>query len=285
MQTVYIDIYFLINFTVDFLALYFASLLSKVPTTTIRIALGAIVGGVTAILNLFIDTSWIGYIALLFGLCFMVLISSKRVSFYRKLKLAFCFAVVEMLIGGLVYWSYGFLDKHLGDVANGIDGGGDGNLLILAILVLISIGIFKCLVSLFSFTSSSRTVEVELRMNGRRVIAEALVDTGNLARDPLDMRAVMLVGEDIAERLLGEESTKLDFPDKIDLGLRKRIRLIPVSFGKHRRLLVGFRPDAVYVKTHKGREEIDIVVAIDKEGGKYGDTGILMPSVAIGDVK
>ena len=139
MQTVYVDVYFLINFTVDFLALYFASILSKVPTTTMRLALGAAIGAATALLNLFINVSWMGYVTLFLGFFLMVLISSKKVSFYRRFKLAFCFAVVEMLIGGLVYWSYGFFDKHLGDNAEGIEGGGDSNLLILAILVLISI--------------------------------------------------------------------------------------------------------------------------------------------------
>ena len=121
-------------------------------------------------------------------------------------------------------------------------------------------------------------------MNGQRVVAEALVDTGNLARDPLDMRSVMLVGEEIGVRLLGKSASCLDSPGEIGCDLGRRIRLSPVTFGRDRRLLVGFRPDAVYVKTEKGMQEIDIVVAIDKEGGKYGGMDILMPSVAVRDV-
>ena len=284
MHTVYIDIYFLINFTVDFLALYFASILSKVPTTTLHLVLGAISGAVIAIINIFITAISLGYLVLLVGFILMIVVSSKRVSLYRRLKYAFCFAIAEMLLGGVVYLLYGFFDSHLNDAENNIDGGGDRNLIILAILVLISVGIFKCLVSLFSFSSSHRTVEVELRMHGRCVVAEALVDTGNLARDPLDMRAVMLVGSGIAECLLGEDSASLDCPEALGDNLKRRIRLIPVAFGENRRILIGFKPDAVYVKTRRGMEEIDIVVAIDKEGGKYGDTEVLMPSVAIGDV-
>ena len=284
MQTVYVDIYFLINFTVDFLSLYFASLLSKIPTTTVRLAIGAILGAATAIINLFVSSAWLGYGILVLGLIFMIIASSKKVSLYRRFKFAFFFSIVEMLLGGFVYLLYDFFEKRLKNVYEDVTGGGNSSLLILAVLVLISVGIFKCLVSLFSFSSASRIIEVEMRMNGRRVVAEAFVDTGNLARDPLDMRAVMLVGERVAKQLLGEESTRLDTLFEIDTGLKKRIRLIPVSFGKERRLLVGFRPDAVYVNTNKGREEIDIVVAIDKEGGKYGDAEILMPSVAVEDV-
>ena len=284
MQTVYVDIYFLINFTVDFLSLYFASLLSKIPTTTVRLAIGAMLGAATAILNLFINVVWLGYGALVFGFVLMITVSSKRVSLYRRFKFAFFFSIAEMLLGGFVYLLYDFFENQLKSSGDNIVGGGNSNLLILAVLVLISVGLFKCLVSLFSFSSATKTVEVDMRMNGRRVVAEAFVDTGNLARDPLDMRAVMLVGQRIGEQLLGEESTGLDAISEMGVGLKKRIRLIPVSYGKNRRLLVGFRPDAVYVKTNKGREEIDIVVAIDKEGGKYGDAEILMPSVAIEDV-
>ena len=283
MQTVYVDIYFLINFTVDFLSLYFASLLSKIPTTTVRLAIGAILGAVTAIINIFIGSAWQGYGILVLGFLLMITVSSKKVSLYRRFKFAFFFSIVEMLLGGVVYLLYDFFEKQLKN-AEDIVGGGNSSLLILAVLVLISVGIFKCLVSLFSVSSASRIIEVEMRMNGRRVVAEAFVDTGNLARDPLDMRAVMLIGERVAEQILGEDSTRLDTLSEIDSGLKKRIRLIPVSFGRERRLLVGFRPDAVYVNTNKGREEIDIVVAIDKEGGKYGDAEILMPSVAVEDV-
>ena len=283
MQTLYVDVYFLINFTIDFLALYFAALIAKTPTGIVRLLLGALAGSSVAILNLFIEIEWLGYAALLLGFIIMICISTRRVSIYRRFKLAFCFSIIEMLLGGLVYLMYDFLESRL---LGGSDVGGGENrgLLILAVLVLISIGLFKCLISIFSFSTTGKMVEVEIRMNGRRVVAEALVDTGNLARDPFDMRAVMLVCPEIAEQLLGKELCGIYSHTEASESISRRIRLIPVTFGKDRRLLTGFRPDAVYVTGKRGREEIDVVVAIDKEGGKYGDADILMPSVAIRDV-
>ena len=283
MQTLYIDVYFLINFTVDLLALYFAVSIVKLPTTLARLLISSAIGAATAILNLFIGIEWLGYLILLIGFLSMIMLSTKRVTLYRRFKLAFCFSMLEMLLGGAVYFVYGFLDQHIGYGDQPLGGSEHRGLLILAILVLLSIGVFKCLVSLFSFAAGSETVEVELRSCGRRLVAEALVDSGNLAKDPFDMRAVMLVSEEIAGRLLGEVPC-LDGLDQRDGNLIGRIRLIPVSFGKERRLLLGFRPDAVYVITSRGREEIDVIVAIDKEGGKYGGTGILMPAVAVRDV-
>ena len=285
MQTVYVDVYFLINFTVDFLALYFACAMTKMPTTILRLLLGGSIGAATAVINLLVMNEVLGYSILFAGFSMMVLIATKKISLYRRFKLAFCFSIVEMLLGGMVYLVYDFLDKKLGSATDLEVGGSEHReLLILAVIVLVSIGVFKCLVSVFSFSAGSDTVEVDIRINGRRVVAEALVDTGNLARDPFNMKSVMLIGNDVAKTLLG---SKMEFAeDMIELEgkLGCRLRLIPVSFGKVRRLLIGFSPDAVYVRTKRGQHEIDVVVAIDKEGGEYGGREVLVPSVVIRDV-
>ena len=48
-MTLYVDVYFLINFTVDILALYFAAIFSKVPTSTRRLIISAVIGAFFAI--------------------------------------------------------------------------------------------------------------------------------------------------------------------------------------------------------------------------------------------
>ena len=285
MQTVYVDIYFLINFTVDFLSLYFACAISKVPTTILRLLLGGSIGALTAVVNLFFTREILAYLALFAGFLLTVLVTTKRISLYRRFKFAFCFSIVEMLLGGMVYLAYGFLDEKIGAVTDPVVGGSEHRgLLILAAIVLASIGVFRCLVSVFAFSAGAKTVEVDIRINGRRVVAEALVDTGNLARDPFNMKSVMLIGENVAARLLDRQIQSSEDLKDIDETLGRRLRLIPVSFGEVRRLLIGFSPDTVYVKTPHGLQEIDVVVAIDKEGGEYGGREALVPSVVIRDV-
>ena len=285
MQTVYVDVYFLINFTIDFLALYFACAMTKMPTTILRLLLGGSIGAATAVINLLIMHEVMGYFVLLIGFLLMVLFATKKVTLYRRFKLAFCFSVAEMLLGGIVYLVYEFLDEKLASLTDYEVGGSEHRgLLILAVIVLASIGVLKCLVSLFSFSAGCDTVEVDIRIKDRRVVYEALVDTGNLARDPFNMKAVVLIGEDVAETLFGSKIKSLDDTVALEEIIGGRLRLIPVSFGKVRRLLVGFSPDAVYVKTKRGKQEIDVVVAIDKEGGKYGGREVLVPSVVVRDV-
>ncbi len=284
MQTLYIDVYFLINFSIDFLSLYFAAAIAKLPTGVARLLLGSGIGAAVAVANIFITNPWLGYLSLFGGFALMIAVSTKRVSFYRRVKMAFCFSVVEMLTGGLVYFLYGALDRNLAEESIGEVGGVQNrSLLLLAIVILISIGVFKALISIFSFRAGSETVIVEIELLGRAVSGEALVDTGNLVKDPIDLRSVMLIDKALAEELLGERAAELENVAGIDGELARRIRIIPISSGDGR-LLVGFRPDSVSVSTEKGRQAVDVTVAIDKNEGGYGGARMLMPSAAIRDV-
>ena len=62
MKTIYIDVYFLINFSVDLLALYFAAMFMKIRATNLRLVLAALVGALYAVIGvLLIDVSYIMY--------------------------------------------------------------------------------------------------------------------------------------------------------------------------------------------------------------------------------
>lgn len=285
MQTLYVDVYFLINFSVDLLSLYFAARIAKLPTGVIRLLLAAGVGAVVAIINIFVSVEWFGYVGLFLGFIAMILIASGRVSIYRKIKYAFCFSVVEMLVGGFVYFMYEFLDERLLGLIEGETGGSaNRNFLLFAVIVLMSIGVFKCLISVFSFSSGSSYVNVRVNVFGKNFNGEALVDSGNVASDPLDNRSVMLLGTDVAEKLLGVSASEMSDASSLSLALQKKIRFIPVSFGGVRKVLVGFRPDSVAVLADGKEELIDVTLAIDTEGGKYGGTNMLIPAAAIRDV-
>lgn len=285
MQTLYIDVYFLINFSIDLLSLYFAARIAKLSTTVMRILIAAGVGAAIAIANIFVSMVWIGYLGLFLGFVIMIIIAAGRVSLYRKIKYAFCFSVVEMLVGGFVYFMYEFLDERLVGLIDAETGGGENrSLLLFALIVLMSIGVFKCLISVFTFSSGTSYVKVRVEMMGRNFTGEALVDSGNTASDPLDNRSVMLLSVDAAEKLLGTSATEMKETSLLPCELKKRVRFIPVSFGGVKKVLVGFRPDSVRVLTDGKEETIDVTLAIDTEGGKYGGTNMLVAAAAIRDV-
>ena len=286
MKTLYIDVYFLINFTVDILALYFSALFAKVPTGIRRLVLSAIFGAAFAVLTVFLpDNVLVKIISSSVSLVIVAIIAVKRVSLRRRGKFILSFFIFEALIGGGVSFLFGIFDRYLQDFLAS-SGGGVVNrkLLLLSLVVLLSIGVFKMLVSFFSNIESEGSVEMEIEFLGRRICAEAFVDSGNLAIDPMDMRPVVLLKRDMAKNLLPREVIDLKDPDLLDREVRRRIRLIPISQGGVTRVLTGVRADSVRIVKDGKREEISATIAIDREGGDYGGFFILMPAAVMENV-
>ena len=283
MKTIYIDVYFLINFTVDLLALYFAALFSKVPTTRRKICLAALLGALFATGAMFLPNIPIVKLALsILSLILMCLVATKRVTLKRRLKHAFSFFIFSALVGGAAYFLFGVLDGLLSDTLTDLGGGTvNRKLLIFSVIVLLSIGVFKMFVSVFSSSSAERHVLTEINFLGKSIRLDAFVDSGNLAVDPMDMRPVLIIKEGCARELFSNDIIELRDPDILPREVRRRIRLLPISRGGQTHVLVGIRVDSVFVG--EGREEISVTVAIDKEGGDFGGYYALMPSAAISD--
>lgn len=285
MKTLYVDVYFFINFTVDILALYFSALLYKLPTTVARLLASSFVGAAYAVIGtLLINNSALMIPVSVLILTVMVLIMAKDVGIMRKLKYGIVFLFLEILIGGLVYYAYSTLDKINLFKSFTESNNENKKLLVFSLIVLLSIGALKLVVACFGNVGCVRNVKVFVEYDGRKNQLDALVDSGNLAVDPFTKTPVMLVGEAVGNKIFGEICRELSNPCELDVSLKKRIRIIPVSFGNEKRILYGIKPDSVYVEKKKLREHISLIIAIDKEGGSYGGYNALIPLSALENI-
>ena len=137
------------------------------------------------------------------------------------------------------------------------------------------------LVSFFSNIEGERSVEVEICFFDKRAVVTAFVDSGNLAVDPMDMSPVLLIKKDFAKRILPQNIEDLCDIDSLDRGVKKRIRLIPVSRGDKTHVLVGVKADSVKLIRGDSSEQISVTLAIDKEGGSFGGFEALIPSAVL----
>lgn len=283
MRTLYIDVYFLINFTVDVLSLYFACAFSKLPTSSRRLILSALIGAAIAVLVVFIPE--ILPLKLLFiaiGLLLMGAVAPKPCSLKRKYGFILSFLIFQALTGGVVTMVWGLLDRLSSDMVSDIGGGAvNRKLLLFSIILLLAIGVFKMLVSYFSSNNSDSSVELEICFLNNKKVVCAFVDSGNFAIDPMDMSPVILIKEEFAKTVLPINIVELHNIDLLDREIKKRIRLIPVSRGGVTHVLVGIKADSVNVISEGKREEIRATIAIDKEGGTFGGFEALVPSGAL----
>lgn len=283
MKTLYIDIYFLINFTVDVVALYFAALLSKVRTTNIRLIVSASIGALFACVSVFIDSVTLNIFGTAATFVLLVFISCGRVSLKRACVFGGSFLVFASLIGGFVSYFWELLsrlfEKYIipNDQIN-------RKVLFLAVIILLSIGAFKMFITVINTSNTSSSVIFQIEIEKKLYESEAMVDTGNLAIDPMSMRPVLIIKKSFARKFLSDDIIELSNIDCIPNAMKKRIRLIPISRGGETHVLLGIRADSVRVKTENGYEEIDVTIAVDKEGGDYGGYLGLMPGTAVQNV-
>ena len=284
MQTLYIDVYFLINFTVDILALYFAALFSKVPTSVRRLILSALLGALAAVGIILMPEKTLPKLFFsAVSLIAMASFATKRVRLVRRAKFTFSFFMFLALVGGVTYYLWDVFDKFLYEKIDGFGGVANRKLLFFSIVVLLSIGVFKMIVSFFSNIESEGNVEIEIAFGDKRLRLEAFVDSGNLAIDPMDMRPVLFIKSNVAADIFPENVISLRDPDSLDRSVRKRIRLIPISRSGATHVLTGVRVDSVSIITKDKREEIGVTVAIDKDEGSFGGYDALLPSAVVGD--
>ena len=113
MRTLYIDVYFLINFTVDILSLYFAATFSKVPTSSKKLIFSSLVGAVISVICVFLNEyQIIRFFVASVGLFLMGYIAPNKVSVKRRIKFIISFFIFSALTGGIVTFVWSFLDKY-----------------------------------------------------------------------------------------------------------------------------------------------------------------------------
>ena len=285
MKTLYIDVYFLINFTVDLLALYFSALFYKLPITMLKLLTSAFIGAGYAVFGIiFLDNSVFMFPISILVLVLMIFIMTFGLGIYRKIKYCVIYLIFQILIGGLVYYGYTALDSFT-PLKDFVEAENENKkLLILSVLILFSIGVLKLLISLFRDTVCRKNVRLTVEYKNKTHSFEAFVDSGNLALDPFDKTPVMLVSMALAKEIYGICESDISNIDNIEVSLKKKIRIIPVSFGSEKKILYGLKPDRVLVKSKKREERISLTIAIDKDGGSYGGYNALIPSVALEDI-
>ncbi len=286
MQVLYIDVYFFLNFTIDILASFFSSKFLRLRTALWRLVSIGSFGAICAIVDVFIGDALVFRIvnSSLF-LLLAAIVVAKRVSLLRRVKFAVAFYIFEALLGGVVHYMYSLLSRYAEDVFDYISASDNNRgALIFSLIILFSIGVLRIFIMMFSGNSNVKSAVVRLKVGDTEITNDALVDSGNLVKDPMSMCPVIFIKESFAEVFLPREVVALENIDHLDHSFRKRIRLVPVTRDGKTRVMTGLRLDEVEVISAFGNGLVDATVVIDKDGGSYGGFECLLPSCVVDDV-
>jgi len=119
----------------------------------------------------------------------------------------------------------------------------------------------------FGISKKTRSVTVEASVGKKSITLRALVDSGNLLRDPISGRYVIVADRALLSKALPTElSRALLHPLNPGSGAHSRIRLIPTTTASGSSLLPAFLPERLTVTEGKHTYTADYLIAAAELG-------------------
>jgi len=266
-RVVYVDILFILNFITDYFLLLLTAKVGGIHQGRLRLLLGAGVGALFALLLYFLPLS--GFTAWLLRVitCSMtVLVSFGFADSYHFLRSCGLFYGLTMLLAGMVFvislWTG---TEHL---QNGV--------IYFNISIPVMLISFTAIFGLCGLIFGKGQAKVgrnfrniTVIMTQKKINFRALVDSGNLLRDPLSGKAVIVIPAKTASILFDGPGAAVMCslqPEQMD-GQLERLRrccktsfwLLPVHTAVQNGMLLIFRPDKVYIE---GKETKDYIIGV-----------------------
>lgn len=276
-MTVYLDIVLLENLCMNYIILFATGYLMKIPTKQIRIIAASILGGIYAV---------IAYLEILpiyssFGMKIILSIIMVYLAFHPKgiknlCKKLIIFYLTSFAFGGCAFALLYFVRPQDILMRNGVYVG------TYPIKIALLGGIVGFIITYLAFRivksklhKKDMIYEIKISIQEKEIKLKAMLDTGNMLKDPISAMPVIVVEKEqlysiLPSKLLdnidklmgGEGKTTLDQMEEKEY--LTKFRIIPFSsVGKQNGLMLGFKADQVTIE--KDEEEItrkDIIIGI-----------------------
>ncbi len=286
-QTVYADVLFLINFSMDFLVFYLCDKLSRRKRNSLRYAVAAAIGGAYGVATLFIPQK--GLTPMICDAVSLLLICS--VAFYSKenrlrdfVGRCALFAGVSAILGGMMSALYSVLNRS-GLATLESDGGDDISVWIFALIAAFGSVAAVAGGKRMKRISSAKQASVEIGYGGRTVKLCAMTDTGNLLNDPLSGRGVAICELEAVKDIFPCEliefwkSGNIALASELPENYALKLRYVPAraAVGVGGVMLAAITPDSFRVIGNGKAVDADILIAPVPTKLSAGESRALLP--------
>jgi stage II sporulation protein GA (sporulation sigma-E factor processing peptidase) len=267
MQTIYADILFLINFTMDFLTLFITASILHRKASVIRLSVASAVGGAYGVASVFIEGILIINIFINLAVSYlMCLIVFKK----RTLPCYALFYGTGCLLGGAMTALFSAFNRLGLDKAFGGGEAQSDGISVYIFAIIAAISGFVALIGgrLFKRRAIRQDGRLDIEYRGRSLSLVCICDSGNLLREPISRLPCILIELEALRTVLPRElyaSLRSEELEKIPLSESSRVRMIPAQSASGQCLLVGLRVDKISLDMGKGAIEIEAYIAISNE--------------------
>ena len=280
-MTVYADVLFVVNWSLDFVTLYITGRLMSLSMGVFRMCLSASIGASFAVLALVLDMDGVVYILSSVAVCgFMCACAYRRAGVFTYVTSSILLFSVGSALGGAMTAIYSLGDGYRDSLSDGEKEGG-------VLVILIAVTAFL-LVSLGARIAKRRFFlkkqKITVTVNGKTKTITALSDSGSFLCDPISGRPALIVRADAMNELIPDEviaaavsKDPVAGAEKLLVGELCRVRMIPVTGVAGGGILLGYRPDLVTVGVGGRARSFDCILAITGVERDFSGCDAIMP--------
>ena len=274
-MTIYIDIIIVENLIMNYIILYATGIISKSKISHLHIFFASLIGAIYAvseyIMKLNIYSNFVVKIILSVIIIFVAFQPKNVKNMCRQLVL---FYVTTFTFGGVATYLIYVLKPQNIIIKNGMYVGTYvlKTIFIGAIVGTIILTIaFKMVKSKLS--KKDMICKIKIKFNGKEEILDAMVDTGNMLKEPITGTPVVVVERtslydllpkeilNNTESILGGDFEKI--PEDIKKEYIPKLKIIPfASLGKQNGMLVGIKPEKIEVINEQMEENKNAIIGI-----------------------
>ena len=291
-QTVYIDLYFIVNFSMDFLCFFLTSRLLSIHEKLWRVLVASAFGGVYACVALCLHLG--AFLGIVADICACVLMATMaylgREGARRIFSYSVVYAAVSIVLGGFMTVLFSLFNRVGLDRMLGSENDADGiSVWIFALLALMSglISVFGG--RFFKRKSSHSFCCLRLHDRGKTVEIKGLCDSGNLVCDPISTKMCIITELNAVRDILRSSTYRAieaGIPSTADAADMARIRVIPVKTVSGSDMIYALRLDRIEVDFGKGYREVDALLAFSRAAiNADGAVAIVPASLDFGNNK
>ncbi len=290
-MTIYIDVVLIENLIMNYIILLATGLILKEKIRNVRLILASLLGAIYSVVS-YLSILEI-YASILFKIILsivMVYIAFNPQTIQKMWKDILLFYLTSFVFGGAAFALIYIVKPQDILMKNGLFLGTYP----LKTIILGAIVAFIIIMTAFTVVKSKITkkdmfCEIEIQLNGEKIETTAMIDTGNLLKEPITNTPVIVVEHTLLydcipkeilnhlDDLLGGDFNNI--PKEIKEKYITKLKFIPFSsLGKQNGMLLGMKADHVKIKdTEEEEKKENIIIGIyNKSLTKRGEYRALM---------
>lgn len=285
--TIYLDMIFLENLIMNAIILYATAIILKIKPKFIRILMSSGIGSLYAIISYITQLQiYALIISKVILAIIMVYVAFNPQTIKKMWKQLLIFYLTSFVFGGVsLYLIYVIKPQNI-LMKNGMFAG-EYALKVIMLGAILAFCIIKLSIKIIKTKLNPKDMycKIKLKLNGKQVETKAMIDTGNLVKEPITNTPVVIVESSLLYDILPKEILNnlesilcgelSQIPEEIQMQYISKLKCIPfASLGKQNGMLVGIRADEIEVENEddEKKKSDNIIIGIyDKSLTKRGE--------------